>query len=141
MSNVRNCKRCGRVFTYTGKSICMNCLEEEQQDFEKVRDYLFKHHNSSTIEVSEATEVEVKVITRFLREGRLESEGLKLAEEDGLTCEKCDRPIGSGRFCETCLKEMQEGFQRASDIIGTKISKEEASKGHVHTYDAVVKRS
>lgn len=142
--DVRNCKRCGHVFTYTGKSLCMTCLTEEQEDFEKVREFLFKHPNSTTIEVSDATDVEIKVITRFLKEGRLESEGLQLAEGDSLTCEKCDRPISSGRYCEACLKEMQGDFKKAADYLGAQAqsntNQSETMKLRMHTYDVIKKQ-
>lgn len=138
MNSVRNCKRCNRIFTYTGKVICPNCLEEEQKDFDKVREYLFGHLNSTTIEVSDATGVEIKVITRFLKEGRLESENLKLAEDESLACEKCNRPIGSGRYCENCLKEMQGEFAKASQQLlqaQSQSENRENFKLRMHTYD------
>ena len=52
--DVRNCKRCGKIFNYMGSAVCNNCLRQEQEDFEKVREYLFQHPNSTAAEVSEA---------------------------------------------------------------------------------------
>jgi hypothetical protein len=73
MMDIRNCKRCGKIYSYTGVEVCPNCLAIEQEDFSKVRDYLYQNPNSTIPEVSEATGVDVRVITRFLREGRIES--------------------------------------------------------------------
>jgi flagellar operon protein (TIGR03826 family) len=102
MANLRNCPKCGMIFPYQGRNLCKNCLEEEEKEFEKVREYVRKHRGASVIEVSEATEVEEETIVQFLRDGRLESRGLAAS----IFCERCGRTISSGRLCEQCVKEV-----------------------------------
>ena len=138
--DVRNCKRCNRIFTYTGKNICNYCIEEEQADFDKVREYLFNNRRSTASQVSEATDVDLKVITRFLREGRLESD-LVVNDDDGeLNCEKCNRQIKSGRFCENCIDELQNGLKKASLEISNNLALKNEMKMRVHTFDVVKKK-
>jgi ribosomal protein L37E len=88
--DIMNCKRCGRVFQYKGKLICDICVTQDDEDYKIIRDYIHNHSNATPIEISEHTQVELKTITRFLREGRLEAEGIDAADS-GLQCEKCGR--------------------------------------------------
>jgi flagellar operon protein (TIGR03826 family) len=136
--DVRNCKRCGKIYNYTGSAVCGNCLRQEQEDFEKIREYLFKNPNSSTAEVSEATGIELKVISRFLKEGRLEADYIRMSDDSALTCEKCGKPIISGRFCEGCVKQMQADFNKAAKLNSR--SNNFKSGGKVHTFEHILRR-
>lgn len=137
--DVRNCKRCGKIYNYTGSAVCNNCLRQEQEDFEKIREYLFRNPNSSAAEVSEALGIELKVISRFLKEGRLEADYIRMSDEDSvLTCEKCGRPIKSGRFCENCVREMQSDFSKA--IKPTIEQTKSFQPGKVHTFEHILRR-
>ncbi|HOJ78124.1 MAG TPA: MerR family transcriptional regulator [Bacillota bacterium] len=135
--DVRNCKRCGKVFQYRGHNICYNCITQEEEDFQKVREYIQKHPNSTTVEVSEATEVSIKTITRFLREGRLDCEGFDTSDL-GLQCEKCGKEISSGRYCDECINELQSGFKEASKQIETPVVTKVKPREVVHTYDNIL---
>jgi flagellar operon protein (TIGR03826 family) len=138
--DVRNCKRCGKIYNYTGSAVCGNCLRQEQEDFEKIREYLFRNPNSSTAEVSEATGVELKVISRFLKEGRIEADYIKMSDGSELTCEKCGKPVQSGRFCEGCVKEMQADFSRAAKPISGANNTFRPGGGKVHTFEHILRR-
>ena len=70
--DIRNCKRCNRLFQYNGIKYCPKCVLELDEMFIKVRDYLYENKNANIAEVSEATGVEEKVILEFLRDGRLD---------------------------------------------------------------------
>lgn len=115
MMDVRNCKRCGRVFQYKGNPVCNHCLMQEEEDFHKVRDYIADNPNSSSVDISMATGVELKTIIRFLREGRLEFEKIV---DSGLTCERCGIEISSGRYCKACAAEIQADLAGASQQLG-----------------------
>ncbi|MGE5607167.1 MAG: MerR family transcriptional regulator [Bacteroidota bacterium] len=136
--DVRNCKRCGKIYNYMGSAVCNNCLQQEQEDFEKIREYLFKNPNSSTAEVSEATGIELKVISRFLKEGRLEADYIRMSDDNELTCEKCGKPVKSGRFCEICVREMQADFSKAVKPVSEQARS--FQPGKVHTFEHILRR-
>ncbi|OGO77297.1 MAG: hypothetical protein A2Y23_02680 [Clostridiales bacterium GWB2_37_7] len=110
MADLRNCSRCGRVYGYVGKPICSYCVEEEEDEFKKVKDYLYDYPGSTVQEVSAATGVDGEKIMRFLREERLQisSENTNML----LECEKCGRPINMGRFCQNCKDELKASLRK-----------------------------
>lgn len=107
--NVRNCRRCGRIFNYvTGIPLCPNCKDAMEKKFQEVKEYIRAHKGVGITEVSEACDVEPAQITQWLREDRLE-----VTEDSAimLSCENCGAPIRSGRFCERCKNTMVQGLQ------------------------------
>lgn len=110
MAEIRNCPRCGKIFTYIGRPICATCIETEESEFKIVKEYIYDHPGATISEVSHETDVTVEKIMRFLREERLEikSENNNLL----LECERCGRPITSGRFCDNCRGQINKEFKR-----------------------------
>lgn len=111
MSEIRNCKRCKRIFTYvTGPQLCEVCKKKDEEDYEKVRKFLRDYPGATIQEVAQATEVSQQLIYRFLRDGRLE-----VASDSpiALLCENCGVRITSGRFCVDCSKKL------ANEMIAT----------------------
>lgn len=101
--NIKNCKKCGKIYNYDGFSICYHCRNEENEIFQKVREYIYDNSDADINKVSEATEVPTKKILEFLRQGKLEiKEGSNLI----LDCERCGEPIKLGRFCNSCVNEI-----------------------------------
>ena len=117
--NVRNCRKCGRIFNYvSGPPICMQCKEALEEKFQEVKKYIQDNRHASIPQVAEACDVSTNQIHQWLREERLE-----LAEGSGiaLLCENCDAPILSGRFCEKCKNTM-------ANKLSDSIKKPEAPK-------------
>lgn len=107
--NVRNCRKCGRIFNYVaGPFICPSCKDALEQDFQRVKTYVGEHRGATINEVSEVCEVEVAQIHQWLREERLE-----LAEGSGITlaCEICGGAIMSGRYCDKCRRDLTMGLK------------------------------
>lgn len=102
---LRNCPICGKIFVYNMKKMCPDCAKKDEDDFEKVRDYLYENPGATIEEVSEQTEVDTKKILEFLKEGRLM---LKNENPNLLRCEICDCPILTGKYCEKCAKDMKK---------------------------------
>ena len=102
--NVRNCKRCRRLFNYiTGNPICPSCKEALEEKFQEVKKYVQDNKNCSVQQVSEACDIEEAQIRQWVREERLEfGEG----SVSGIACESCGAPLMSGRFCEKCKASM-----------------------------------
>lgn len=123
MPELRNCIRCGKVFAYTYNPVCNKCLEQEEEEFKRVKEYIYENPGSTVFEVSEATGVSVEKIMKFLREERLElsSENANLL----LECESCGRPIKSGRYCEECKNQIASEMKRE---FGLNKSKHEYAK-------------
>ena len=70
--DIRNCRRCDRIYQHRGSKYCPNCMLELDEIFVKVRDYIYDNPNATVLEVSEALDVEENIILEFLKEGRLE---------------------------------------------------------------------
>jgi len=110
MAELRNCPRCGRIFTYIGRPICNRCMDDEEIEFKKVKEYVYDNPGATISETSQETGVSVEKIIRFLREERLE---IKSEESNMvLECERCGVPIKSGRYCERCKRELNAGFRK-----------------------------
>ena len=102
--DVKNCKKCRRLFNYiSGPAICPQCREELEKKFQEVKKYLFDNRNATIKSVVENCEVEESQIRQWIREERLEfSSGVDI----GAFCETCGAPITTGRFCEKCKASM-----------------------------------
>lgn len=102
--NVRNCRKCGRLFNYvSGPPICMQCKEALEEKFQEVKKYIEDNAHASISEVAEACDVSANQIQVWLRDERLQ-----LCEGSPITlhCENCEAPILSGRFCDKCKNSM-----------------------------------
>lgn len=107
MAELANCARCDQVFVKTMRDICQACYRQEEADFNTVYTFLKQRENREAIlpEIVEATDVEEKVIIKFIKEKRLRiSQFPKLA----YPCERCGKPMSSGEICVTCLNELKE---------------------------------
>ncbi len=116
MPEVRNCRKCGKIFTFMGGApICPACKQADEEDFKRIKEYLYRNSGASITEVSTELEISVEKIKRFLKEGRLEITG-----DDGnliLECETCGKSIKSGRFCDECERNLAAGFKSAASQI------------------------
>lgn len=109
--NVRNCRKCGRIFNYvTGPHICPACREAMEEDFQRVKAYIRENKGATITQVAEDCEVEISQIQQWLREERL-----SLSEESGilLQCESCGAPITSGRYCDACKHKLASDLSHA----------------------------
>ncbi|MGQ9747738.1 MAG: MerR family transcriptional regulator [Candidatus Caldatribacteriaceae bacterium] len=102
------CKRCGKIFNKVlEKDVCPECLDKEEEEFQKVRNFFREHPRAKLEEASQGTGVDKKIILQFLKEGRLQ---LSLSEEEflkeGLFCERCGKPILQGKLCVECRQKL-----------------------------------
>lgn len=106
--NVRQCKRCRKIFQYQGNPVCQSCIIELDKDFDLVRNYMYDNPKSTIDTVCDETGVSRECVTRWLREGRLilSSDSVAL-----LNCEKCGKPIISGKFCPECTQSVKTQFE------------------------------
>ena len=109
--NVRNCRKCGRLFNYvSGPPICMQCREALEAKFQEVKKYVQDHHGADIQEVSSECDVDPGQIRQWIREERLQ-----FADDSPIriACEGCGAMIRSGRYCDKCKTEMATGFKHA----------------------------
>ena len=106
--NVRNCRKCGRVFnSIIGQTLCLSCRDELENKFKEVKEYVQKNRGCSINDVAEICEVEASQIKQWIREERLE-----FTEDSmiGLACEICGASIRTGRYCEKCKAQTLSGL-------------------------------
>lgn len=120
MPDVRNCRKCGRIYNYIGGApICPQCRESEEEDFKRVKNYLYENPGASITQVSTELEISIELIRRFLKDGRLE-----ITNDDGnmiLECENCGKSIKSGRYCPECERNLTAGLRSAANQMKTEL--------------------
>lgn len=105
--DIRNCKRCGRIYTYDGFNFCRSCRKNMEEEFEKVKAYLRKYPGASVSEVESETGVDSETIMNYVRDGRLEMDEKSAIE---IYCEKCGTRILSGRYCASCSRNINDSL-------------------------------
>ena len=100
--SLKNCKRCGRLYSFHGHSVCKHCLEKDNADFARIQDYLLTHPYVSALELSRETGVDPAVITRLQREGRFIN---REQQEGTLVCATCGALVPAGQLCQDCAKK------------------------------------
>jgi uncharacterized protein len=109
MTEMRNCKKCGSLYQYYGNTqLCSACFQQDEADYQTIRQYLVEHPGAKMFEVSTILDITVNRIKRYLREDRLQ-----IVEKNNgfLRCETCGRSIQSGQYCEECLDKSKHDFK------------------------------
>lgn len=121
---VKTCKKCGKIFQYiTGAPICPKCKKAEEELFQVVKEYLRANKGATVEEVCQETGASIKMIERYLKEGRLE---VTPDSPIALNCEQCGAKIRTGRLCDKCRARINNGLSEAAQSI--RKSKEESEK-------------
>lgn|SRR5699024_1393081 len=129
MGELANCSRCGEVFVKTTRDICHNCYQLEEKAFNTVYKFLSirKHRQATIPEIVEATGVEEELIFKFIKQKRLRN-----SDFPNLTypCERCGKPISSGKICQECKQEIEKEiqFQEEIDKKAEEVTKEQQNK-------------
>lgn len=124
--SIKNCARCGRMFQADGISkICDRCRDNDEEDFKVVREYVYDNPNSNIPDVAENTGISEEKILKFLRQGKLV---LKDELSMVLDCERCGKPIKSGRYCDSCTNEMSRDLRSAASKTAESIQQKSAPR-------------
>lgn len=110
--DVKSCRRCRALFHHVvGPQICPQCKKLDEEDFQRVKEYLYDNPGATMATVCEEAEVTVKQVQRYLREGRL-----TVSEDSpiGIDCESCGVKISTGRYCDKCRTSMANQFSSVS---------------------------
>lgn len=109
--NVRNCKKCGKLFNYAfGPIICQDCMSAQEELFQQAKKYVQDNPGCDIQELSENVEVEISQIKQWIREERLQ---FSTDSPIRIACEGCGAMIRSGRYCDACKSNMTSGLNNA----------------------------
>lgn len=105
--DVRNCKLCGNLFNYTDNAICPACNKKLEEKFSVVKEYIRENPHSPISVVAEECDVPIQQLKRWIRQERL-----SFSRDSGVTidCEKCGKPILTGRYCRECKHSLTDTF-------------------------------
>lgn len=123
LGKLANCSRCDALFVQTARDICPNCHQEVEREYELCAKFLRKRENrgATIYQVSDATGVSVKQITKFIKEGRISVDG---NSNLGYPCDRCGTLILRGNICETCMHSLKHDITQ--DLAVEKRLDEEA---------------
>lgn len=94
-----NCPRCGKIFAKNFRDVCPACIREIDKEYETCSTFLREQKGATITELSEATGITIKQITKFIREGRI---SLVNAPNMSYPCEVCGTLIRESHICESC---------------------------------------
>ena len=136
---LKNCKECGKLFSPSaGEDHCHVCRDDEEIDYQKVKDYLWDNPGASIDEVHEETGVEKETIIQFVKEGRLISDGIDASFL--VQCERCGKEIEKGRYCSTCKNELVDGLTKGIAKKNKEQKKSQKSDQKMYTSDRTRRR-
>lgn len=104
------CPRCNKLFAKHFREVCNNCHAELEKDYERCVEHLRKNRGLNIQQLSDETEISIKQITRWVREGRI-----SLMDAPNLTypCEICGSLIREGNMCDSCRTRLQKDVRNA----------------------------
>jgi flagellar operon protein (TIGR03826 family) len=97
--DLANCPRCGKLFAKNFNEMCTHCHQALEKDFQRCNDHLRENKGVTIQQLSEDTEVTIKQITRWIREGRI---SILNAPNLSYPCEVCGILIREGHMCDSC---------------------------------------
>ncbi|GAU75676.1 hypothetical protein [Fusibacter sp. 3D3] len=110
MGNLKNCKKCNRLFAAVNGHdfLCSRCNEDIDDGFTKVREYIYDNPTSGVKDVSIGTGISTEAILKWIRDGKI-----VLGENTIIAfCERCGEPAeGGGRFCPKCIRNLTDGLK------------------------------
>ena len=108
MAKMKNCPMCGKIFVPLGTAkYCPDCQDKMREKEAEVVNYVRDNPKCKVSELIEATGAPESMIKRLIREGRFEQVGVQMS----YPCEKCGKPIYTGKFCAECMESMRKEVQ------------------------------
>lgn len=109
------CERCGALFNLVKTPICPDCIPEEDDDRDKVRDLLETEPHLNAERLAEEAEVDVKVVLRMVREGLITD----VNPGNAVSCGRCGAPAisMSKKLCQSCLEKLDAQVASAAAKI------------------------
>ena len=112
---VKTCKQCGKLYLYTGigELLCEKYKEIDNEEFERVKEYIYSNPDATIRDTAEVTGVRVRRITAYIRENRL-----IIPDKSAvfIVCETCNESIKSGRICKKCADALSADTKKELNI-------------------------
>ncbi|HZG15361.1 MAG TPA: TIGR03826 family flagellar region protein [Candidatus Bathyarchaeia archaeon] len=133
LGKLDNCPRCDTLFVRGVRDVCNNCYQQIEKEYGKCSDFLRKRENrgANIHQVSEATGVSVKQITKFIKEGRI---SVANNPNMGYPCEGCGLMIITGNLCDDCKKGLQREIGYDKDLAERLSAEEEKNRKSALAY-------
>ena len=132
--NLGNCPRCGKLYALNFRDMCSDCLKGIEVEYQDCAQYLRESKGATIHEVSEATGVSIRQITKFIREGRI---SIANAPNLSYPCEVCGTLIRESNMCESCRTRLTKELRSAA--VDDQSGSDSLHKKEDHTYRAVDK--
>jgi predicted amidophosphoribosyltransferase len=125
-----NCKRCGSLYSRVNESVCPKCIREEEEQLERVNQWLRAHPGQNVSALSEATGIDKTQILQWARQ-----KWITLSEKiDGMECKRCGDPVAAGTLCSRCKLSLAHDVDR--ELKGMPEHAEKERRGmHYHRKD------
>lgn len=128
MNTIAQCKFCNKPFYSIGGKVCPDCLDQIDEDFTTIRDYMYDNPGCFDIDsICKATGVHKKVALHLIEEERL-----VIAAPDGgpFSCSVCRKPIPSGSICEDCTRSLSSTLGSSIAATPAPVQKEKKISPH-----------
>ncbi|KPV44372.1 hypothetical protein AN477_06990 [Alicyclobacillus ferrooxydans] len=109
LKGLSNCVQCGKIYLRITSAFCPDCLKQDRENLENVRDYLRFNRGASMEETVSDTGVDPGRIVAWIQAGHL-----MLSPQSAIKypCEnKCGSLIQSGKYCRECLHDLSRSLE------------------------------
>lgn len=106
------CKKCNKLFkSMVYADVCPYCVAKDEEVFYEVKKYIRKNRNSKIVDVCNEFGVEEQQILKWVRQERL-----YFSKDSGVVfyCIKCNAPIQTGKYCQSCKTKLVSNVQSGS---------------------------
>lgn len=112
--------------------LCQPCIKELEHQYEICVEYLRENRGTNIQELSDATGISIKEITRFIREGRI---SIANAPNMMYPCEVCGTLIREGPMCESCRSRLRKDFSNAVKEVAAADTPKKPGEGAYRAVD------
>lgn len=99
-----SCRVCGVIMVKLARDTCSKCFQKEEELFQKVKSFLRANPGATVPEVAQAMACPEEHVQYFIRTGRLERVGVKVAHP----CQICQKTILDGMICPECKRSLKD---------------------------------
>ncbi|MCK9479154.1 MAG: hypothetical protein M0R40_06595 [Firmicutes bacterium] len=117
MLHIRHCQRCNTIYKYGSDKMCSVCLKEIDELMVKIRSYLEDNPRSGIFEIAKDLNANEKDIFYLLREERLSINPKISSGKYSLICLRCGGVIETGKYCDTCIRQIQHELKTATSAF------------------------